>query len=532
MLVLHDLLTDTELGLDVIGTDFAAEREIRWAHVSELEDPTPWLLGGEFLLTTGINIPSKPAACAEYCLRLANAGVVALGLSFGEGLPHRTLPATLTAAAEAAQLTLIQVPEQTLLQSIVRTVSDRLHEQHSSPLRDALDRARKLNEAAAGPNGVTGVLSRLADSSNFRAVVYDERLRVLAATDDGAPSLFVELRESLNERLSSGMRWSMATEDGQHSMVALPLGTEGRLRGILVLGKPSQMDVHDRMIIGMVVSLLGVLLELRHAASSQQRLRRSRAMDAVLDPATPQPQLAADLTGAGIKASRYAVLIVDKPAHRESLPTIAAILSERTGDLLIRDTGAQGVLVLCDPHSSEEIAAAVKTARAGRAGLSDVVGLAGLHSAVRQARFALSAALAHATDFVSFPEIGSYQTLLSMGSASDRRAYANSVLGPVDDCDPDGKQGLIATLGAYVACAGRIEATAERIGVHRHTVRARMARIGEVTNRDLENGPDLFELWLALELRGLGENDEAREGTRHRRAAENSGPHRRSAARR
>lgn len=300
----------------------------------------------------------------------------------------------------------------------------------------------------------------------------------------------------------------MATEDGRHSMLALPLGTEGRLRGILVLGKPGQLDVYDRVITGMVVSLLSVLLELRHAASSQQRLRRSRAMDAVLDATTPSSQLASDLASAGITARRFAVMLVDKPANRESLPTLAAILSEHSEDLLIRDTGSQGVVVLCDPHGGADLESAVRAARAGRAGLSNVVSETGLYAAVRQARFALSAAVAHARDFVSFPEISSYQTLLSMGSADDRRDYAQSVLGPIDDADPDGKQGLVETLGAYVGCAGRIEAAAERIGVHRHTVRARIGRIGELTGRNLENGSDLFELWLAMELRSLAGRDE------------------------
>ena len=29
---------------------------IRWVHVSELEDPTPFLKGGEMLLTTGLGV--------------------------------------------------------------------------------------------------------------------------------------------------------------------------------------------------------------------------------------------------------------------------------------------------------------------------------------------------------------------------------------------------------------------------------------------------------------------------------------------
>ncbi|MGH2924151.1 MAG: PucR family transcriptional regulator ligand-binding domain-containing protein, partial [Solirubrobacterales bacterium] len=47
----------SELGLEIVAGEAAAgEREIRWAHISELADPTPWLSGGELLLTTGIQL--------------------------------------------------------------------------------------------------------------------------------------------------------------------------------------------------------------------------------------------------------------------------------------------------------------------------------------------------------------------------------------------------------------------------------------------------------------------------------------------
>ena len=41
-----------------------ADREIRWVHISELEDPTPWLSGGELLLTTGIQLTIAGQAAA------------------------------------------------------------------------------------------------------------------------------------------------------------------------------------------------------------------------------------------------------------------------------------------------------------------------------------------------------------------------------------------------------------------------------------------------------------------------------------
>src|SRR5215217_6169195 len=52
MLPLGDLIRD--LDVRVVAGDAGLENAVRWVHISELEDPTPWLSGGELLLTTGM----------------------------------------------------------------------------------------------------------------------------------------------------------------------------------------------------------------------------------------------------------------------------------------------------------------------------------------------------------------------------------------------------------------------------------------------------------------------------------------------
>ena len=58
---------------------------VRWVAISEHEDPTPWLSGGEVVLTTGYNLDT-PRKQRAYVARLAKHGVSALG--FGIGFDH------------------------------------------------------------------------------------------------------------------------------------------------------------------------------------------------------------------------------------------------------------------------------------------------------------------------------------------------------------------------------------------------------------------------------------------------------------
>ena len=76
MLPLRDLLR--ELELEIAAGEAGLDRAVRWVHISELADPTPWLSGGELLLTTGLQLGDD--AAARYVERLAEHGLTGLGL--------------------------------------------------------------------------------------------------------------------------------------------------------------------------------------------------------------------------------------------------------------------------------------------------------------------------------------------------------------------------------------------------------------------------------------------------------------------
>src|SRR5438876_11767518 len=95
MLTVRDLVAAIEL--ELVSGERAAGSPIRWVHVSELEDPTPWLTGGELLLTTGMGVGTTPARNRAYVARLTDAGLG--GLGFGTGLSFRRAPKALVDAA-------------------------------------------------------------------------------------------------------------------------------------------------------------------------------------------------------------------------------------------------------------------------------------------------------------------------------------------------------------------------------------------------------------------------------------------------
>jgi PucR family transcriptional regulator, purine catabolism regulatory protein len=96
-----------ELGLQLACGEESAGAHVRWVHSTELPDPTPWLKGGELLLSTGIQL-TGPKSQRELIERLADHEIA--GLGFGTGFAHKRLPAALVNAARARRFPLFEVP--------------------------------------------------------------------------------------------------------------------------------------------------------------------------------------------------------------------------------------------------------------------------------------------------------------------------------------------------------------------------------------------------------------------------------------
>jgi PucR family transcriptional regulator, purine catabolism regulatory protein len=96
-----------ELGLTLVSGRDSAQAHVRWVHSTELTDPTPWLKGGELLLSMGIQLDG-PKAQRELVDRLADHEIA--GLGFGTGFAHKKLPAALVTAARKREFPLFEVP--------------------------------------------------------------------------------------------------------------------------------------------------------------------------------------------------------------------------------------------------------------------------------------------------------------------------------------------------------------------------------------------------------------------------------------
>jgi len=172
-----------ELGLELVSGETRGRTHVRWVHATELADPTPWLKGGELLLTTGMQLDG-PVCQRELIKRLVEKQIA--GLGFGTGFAHKRLPVALVNAARKHDFPLFEVPYELPFIAITERAFARLLDERYEMLQrnmagDVLAEALTGHlypedvQARLRPFGIQSSLAVLAfrttDSSSAAAVV-------------------------------------------------------------------------------------------------------------------------------------------------------------------------------------------------------------------------------------------------------------------------------------------------------------------------------------------------------------------------
>ena len=205
---------------------------MRWVHTSELDDPTPWLRGGELLLTTGSRCSvTRPATSAGW----PQHGLPALGLGLGFGFDEA--PAAALEEAEQHSFPLFTIPYEVPFIAISEAVF--------AALVDARVQAiESLTHLVLDDRGLDGMLAEMARASGSALCLRDAGGRVLAETAEIQP--------------------------GDPGAIRLPLVTGSQVEAEL-LAQPGERC--DRQLLHHVRTVLAVeLLKRRAVTEAEQRL--------------------------------------------------------------------------------------------------------------------------------------------------------------------------------------------------------------------------------------------------------------------
>ncbi|HWM15750.1 MAG TPA: PucR family transcriptional regulator [Microbacterium sp.] len=499
---LRSLLSRRDLRLRLEGDVEALEagaldRPLRWVHSSDLADPTPFLSDGLVLLTTGTQFPGAAddaEASAAYVRRLSARGVV--GLGFGTEVVRDGIPPTLVDACQAERMPLFEVPYRTPFIAVARAGAEAIAAQSYSRRSWALAAQRAISLAALRPDGLGATLAELARQLDAWVGMYDTA-GVLTREHPSSldPSAAHELSAQVGVVLRRGARAASSLRIGDVPFTLQTLGRGGHLRGVIAIAA-GDLDQEGRGVVTAVVAMAGLALEQQQGLDRARTLLRAGLIQSLLsgDPALAR-RIAKDLWG-GLPTAPLLIAMTDAAAARRDAVRewLELRADERHGDLFFGrgDDGLVLVVSEADADLLDEFTERFDV----RLGVSDASSYDAFSAGTDQARLARDRGTTPVSHFADLARSG----VLSVPPSGEARTVAEATLLPLIRHDREQGTALLETLSAWLANDCSHEASARALGVHRHTVRARIGAAERVLGVDLRSFAARAEVWAALSM--------------------------------
>jgi DNA-binding PucR family transcriptional regulator len=469
VLTVQDIVAMPALDLGVSAGAGGLRNEIRWLHASELKDPTPWLGGGELLLTTGIGIGESASAQRAYLRRLAKHGLA--GLGFGLGFGYGEVPPALVAAADRLDFPIVSVPYEVPFIAISKAVFTHLASEQLELVTQALEVHERLAQAVLNGRGLQALLEVLCNHLGCSLALVDESGRILAERHGG-------------RRLS----FERALE--------LSVVADDEIATLKAVRKDGGFGEYDRLVLHHGQTALAFELSRRHAVSAAELRLAGDLLEDLEHERLDERETARRMAAFGLEPARdYAAVLavpsdglagehlrltVARELDKRAVPYLSTALREKAS-FLVEAASEEAVLALARTIVEAEPDARVGIGRPAHGGA--------LGRSLLEARAALDAA--HGS-VASYRDLGSLELLLNLPDAA-LEAFVDRVLGQAAH-----NGWLVESLTALLESGCRWSEAAERLGVHRHTLRYRMERLREQTGRHPDEPEQRMELWLAV----------------------------------
>ncbi|HTU84836.1 MAG TPA: PucR family transcriptional regulator ligand-binding domain-containing protein [Solirubrobacteraceae bacterium] len=551
MLTVGDLLRDLDVRL--LAGERSLHLPVRWVHISELLDPTPWLSGGELLLTTGMQLETA-AQEREFAARLADHHLA--GLGFGTGFRHATVPEPLLEVAAEREFPVFEVPYEVPFIAVTEAAFTQLVNEQYAVLRRALAAQERLERIVLSERGLDALVGALATLIGAAVVVFDSRgepLQQHAFRREIDPAALQTLRGEVRERARrrEARAFMPSMLEGNQGL-ALPVASDGAPRSggngpaqggrdhvrppeawLVAIKDAGPLSDFDRLTLHQAVTIVALeLLRSRVAGDTERRLAGD-VLDAIVSGELSGTELARRLGPFGL-SERVAAIVLGRDGEARTTPTSleAALwsgLREEATPALVASVGPLACALVAGDTDEELFALGERVAAvadseldgSARVGIGRAMAAAEARRSFHEARCALEAiglgvaatstngngsgasASAGRSRVATYKDLGSFQLLLSLQDEEALRLFCDSILGPIEASEGPYGGELMRSLEAFIEENGQWERAARRLYCHRHTLRYRIRRVEELTGRNLSSARDRIEFWLALRGRQL-----------------------------
>ena len=496
-----ELLELPHLALEVVAGEGGMSTPIRWAHVSEVEDPTPWLEGGELMLTTGLGLPLDAPGQRGYVERLARAraaGVVIVA----DSAPAFTRE--MHAAADELDFPLIS----TLLKQPFQAISKIVFAANSSiEVERIVGHLRIygiLRTAAAQGASPADVLSRLSTLTG---------LRLATVREDGRPQFepgpahprWSEAEVALGTLGPGATRGLYARLEGDGDRApayVIQVEAAAPTRVFLIAEGVTPTAVPDLIALHHIATIVATQVLSQRAERAARRKVGSDLLSELVENSVAGQNARDRVRALGVPPSSMFALVV-RPSSSSALPladTLHDVLLDHDLPALVGVRREHIVLLVAARERLDAVAEQVVVLLRDVLGECTVgVGTPGdpLHASTSYREALTAAAQASKDGVVHYRSLESLLAWLP-AEAESRDLLVERTVGPLLAYDAEHRSDLVRTLREYLGANRASARAAATLHVHRNTLAYRLRKIEHLTGRSLASFEDVAELWLGL----------------------------------
>jgi purine catabolism regulator len=496
VITLAQLSSRLQYPLEPVTAKSVSRHPVSGVHISELSDPTPYLDGGEFLLTTGIPLAVRGDDLRHYVQRLAQRKVAALGLGIGVGTDN--VSAELVTACEEVGLELLVVPRELPFRHISSAYWDLASLTDRSDLISGIDVQTALARASMEPNAVEGVLRILVGGLGGWAAYLPVGLGPAIVWPRRAEKVLPALRDETARLSVLGPNSSATFQLDGSDVVEYPILVGRHVEGHLAVGVGRALSRTHRQVIMTACALLALKLQQNLELATASAVLESSVAKLLIEGHMEAARSIAPDAGILALPDRVRLLTIDGESFlagtgRELARVVTSLEADEawadlgnavvSSRLRYAEYGVTYVILSAEPaHTSpdwELTPAPTKGAGHVSASLSRPVPI---HRVVEILDTARQVALNAVPG----------RLVCGWGSGDTRAAgWVGSLAGYA-------RIDLISTVRSYLKNRGNWEATAGALGLHRNSLRHRISLAEKLIGVSLDDPDVAAVLWIAL----------------------------------
>ncbi|MGW1088516.1 PucR family transcriptional regulator [Streptomyces sp. NPDC002596] len=516
----RELVESALFDVRVAACEHRLDEAVRWVHVTDLADPSPYLRGGELILTNAL-WHRGPQDSRRFVRALASHRVHALGVAlYGD----QDVPTGLIEACEESDVLLLVLPDVPFMDITEQVISSLLEERRTTAMRSVVLDSELATHLATG-HGAMAVVEVMSRELGVACWALQRNGKVTALEPPPLEAMTRVWHTGFERERPVGDIGQVLLADGRqvtYVIIGDPSARTESAPSVLMVYECDEATVQSRADIAVALVARYLPLGLGQEAQAQRQIIAEELTArfqlgslpgdeaARLLLAVGAERVSAVIVARGSRSARAEIDAIEAAARFHGLTALVTFGEDDQLVAYVYDANAtpdspadRAALTIDIPGLAASVVEAIRCV----CGTATPVGIAAapegspvLPRLLAEARQALLVAGAdpQGKQWASSADVASHLLLLAVADEDTHRTLRSQLTVPVMEYDRKHGTDLIHTLAVYLDTACSWQRAAQTLHIHVNTLRYRLARIEQLTRRDLSRMTDRVDFYLAL----------------------------------